>query len=143
VGTNGSAGTAAAVRQSGAADHARPGPIDRVYLSRFTLGNAELEREVLELFAGQAPHYLERLRGAASNRDWKEAAHTLKGSAAAVGARRVASFAELAERLDVEIATAEAVSHRVQAVAAVAAAVEEACGYIARAFAPTPADPIA
>ena len=30
-------------------------PVNRSYLARFTLGNAALEREVLELFAAQAP----------------------------------------------------------------------------------------
>ena len=52
----------------------------------FHQGNDALEREILELFAAQAPHYLHRLRTAATDADWKEAVHTIKGSAAAVGA---------------------------------------------------------
>lgn len=109
-------------------------PIDRAYLARFTLGNTALEREVLELFAQHAPLYLGRLREASSRPDWKEAAHTLKGSAAAVGARRVAGLAELAERLDIEAPGAASERQRHQALAAVTAAVEEACREIARLF---------
>jgi HPt (histidine-containing phosphotransfer) domain-containing protein len=110
-------------------------PIDHVYLGRFTQDNEDLEREVLELFAGMMPRYLEDLRAAATSRAWRDAAHTIKGSAAAVGARRLASFAELAERLDVEGGLALGENYREDAIAAVSAAAEEACRYIARRFA--------
>ncbi len=106
--------------------------IDRAYLARFTLGNAALEREVLGLFAAQVPIYLTRLREAPTARAWKEAAHTIKGSAAAIGAWRLARFAEMAERIDVEATTARGEGHRDEVVAAVATAIEDACGYIAR-----------
>ena len=46
-------------------------PIDRGYLARVTLGNRVLEREVLELFAGQLPVYVAQLRAADSEKDWK------------------------------------------------------------------------
>jgi HPt (histidine-containing phosphotransfer) domain-containing protein len=110
------------------------GPVDRQYLARFTLGNAALEREVLSLFAEQAPLYLQQLQTAKTSKAWREAAHTLKGSAAAVGARRVASFAELAERIDFEASISFAPDHREQALAVVAAAVAEACGHIEKLF---------
>jgi HPt (histidine-containing phosphotransfer) domain-containing protein len=74
-------------------------PIDHAYLARFTLGNTSLEREVLELFADHAPTYLLRLMAATTDRAWYEAAHTLKGSARAVGARQVGALAEEAERI--------------------------------------------
>src|SRR4029079_7040309 len=77
-------------------------PIDRAYLARFTLGNSALAREVLQLFADQVPLYLKALRDASVRKAWREAAHTIKGSASAVGAWRVARFAEMAERVDVE-----------------------------------------
>ena len=77
-------------------------PIDRGYLARVTLGNRVLEREVLELFAGQLPVYVAQLRAADSQKDWRFAAHTIKGSALAVGANRLASLAHMAERLDLE-----------------------------------------
>ena len=74
-------------------------PIDHAYLARFTLGNTTLEHEVLELFADHAPTYLLRLMAATTDRAWHEAAHTLKGSARAVGARQVGALAEEAERI--------------------------------------------
>lgn len=109
-------------------------PIDRVYLSRFTLRNAALEREVLELFAEQAPHYLERLRGARGPAAWRHAAHTIKGSACAVGAWRLARFAEMAERIDVEVDAALGEGHREEAIAAMATAIDEACRFVSRLF---------
>ena len=74
-------------------------PVDLVHLSRYTLGERELEREVLELFCTQSFVYLEQLRRSPSDKDWKDLAHTLKGSARAVGAWRVAEAAERAESL--------------------------------------------
>ena len=103
------------------------GPIDRVHLSRYTLGNRDLENEVLQRFAEQAPKYLEGLRSSANDKSWREAAHTLKGSALAVGAMRVAAAAERAELLDI----GEGHAARESAVAAVAAAVDEARRHVA------------
>jgi HPt (histidine-containing phosphotransfer) domain-containing protein len=77
----------------------RARPVDLVHLSRYTLGERALEREVLELFCSQAVLYLEQLRAAMSDKAWKEAAHSLKGSARAVGAWRAAQAAEHAEAL--------------------------------------------
>jgi len=74
-------------------------PIDHVHLARYTFGNRALEIEVLQLFAEQAPEYLDSLRHAATEKAWRDAAHTLKGSARAVGAFRVAERAERAEAL--------------------------------------------
>ena len=67
-------------------------PVDLVHLSRYTLGERALEREVLELFCSQSFVYLERLRTAGSHKDWKDAAHSLKGSATAIGAQRRGAF---------------------------------------------------
>lgn len=110
-------------------------PIDRRYLARFTLGNMALEREILELFAGQMPRYVEQLRAAANAKEWMLAAHTIKGSALAVGARRLASLAQMAERLDVDANLADSQIMRRDAADAVAAASNEACRYIAFLFA--------
>jgi HPt (histidine-containing phosphotransfer) domain-containing protein len=77
-------------------------PVDLVHLSRYTLGERDLEREVLELFCSQSLIYIERLRQARSDKDWKDAAHTLKGSASAIGAWRAAAAAESAEALSGE-----------------------------------------
>lgn len=72
-------------------------PIDLVHLARQTLGDAELEREVLDLFERQSLQILDRLRCANGARAWSEAAHTLKGSARGVGAFGVAAAAEALE----------------------------------------------
>jgi HPt (histidine-containing phosphotransfer) domain-containing protein len=77
-------------------------PVDFSYLKRFTLGNRELEREVLYLFSQHAPTYLAALRRAGTSKAWHDAAHTLKGSARAVGAWRVARSAEIAEKVRFE-----------------------------------------
>ncbi len=74
-------------------------PIDWSHLSRFTLNDKALEHEVLGLFAMDAPRYLAKMIAARSGKDWIEAAHTLKGSARAVGAWNVAECAEAAEAL--------------------------------------------
>lgn len=110
-------------------------PIDRAYLARFTLGNAALEREILELFARHMPLYVGQLRDAADRKQWMLAAHTIKGSALAVGAQRLASLAQVAERLDVDALPAQSQHLRQEAADAIAAASEEACRYIACLFA--------
>ncbi|MGO4683644.1 Hpt domain-containing protein [Hyphomicrobium sp. 2TAF46] len=74
-------------------------PIDLAHLRRYTLGDKALEDEVLRLFLAQLPETLAALRAAATERDWKIAAHTLKGSSRAVGAWRIASLAQEAEAL--------------------------------------------
>jgi len=71
------------------------GPIDIEHLRRMTLGDASLEREVLAMFAGQAVSLIGAL--AALPSDTAALAHTLKGSARAIGALRVADAAECLE----------------------------------------------
>ncbi len=72
-------------------------PIDFDHLRRYTLGDARLECEVLELFCSHAPMLIAELRRAGSDRSWRETAHSLKGSARAIGAWEIARTAELAE----------------------------------------------
>ena len=74
-------------------------PIDLDHLRRYTLGDARLELEILRLFIDQAPATVDALKRARTSKDWVRAAHTLKGSARAVGAWRLAKLAEQAERL--------------------------------------------
>jgi len=71
------------------------GPIDTEHLQRMTLGDASLEREVLAMFSGQAIGIVRSL--ASSPADIGVLAHTLKGSARAIGAFRVAEAAECLE----------------------------------------------
>ncbi len=76
-------------------------PIDLKHLGRYTLGDVSLEREVLELFAGQVPVTIAALKAASTAKEWQTAAHTLKGSARAVGAWRLADLALQAEKVAV------------------------------------------
>ncbi len=69
-------------------------PVDLVHLARQTLGDRELEREVLGLFVNQSTLYLHRLEKAKSVKERKNAAHTILGSARGLGAWQVAREAE-------------------------------------------------
>ena len=73
--------------------------IDLVHLARQTLGDRDLEREVLDLFVTQARTILDRLQASPDLRARSDLAHTLKGSARSVGAWRVAAEAESCEQL--------------------------------------------
>jgi HPt (histidine-containing phosphotransfer) domain-containing protein len=110
-------------------------PIDRTHLARFTRGDAALEQEVLQLFASQMPLYVQQLRSAATPKEWKQAAHTIKGSALAVGAHRLARLAQTAESVDADFLWTDAEVLRRQSAEAVAAASDEVCRYIACLFA--------
>lgn len=112
------------------AGEAQDAPIDFNHLSRFTLGDKALEQEVLELFRDHAPVCLDRLRDATGVKDWHEAAHTLKGSAAAVGAWRVA---ELAADIEVLKDNPDAI-RRARAIRHLQEAVTEASGFIGEIF---------
>jgi HPt (histidine-containing phosphotransfer) domain-containing protein len=74
---------------------AERGPIDLEHLGRSTLGNTRLAREVLGLFADQAARMQGQL--AAVPPDAGALAHTLKGSARAIGAFAVADAAAALE----------------------------------------------
>ena len=74
-------------------------PIDLVHLARMTLGERSLEREVLQLFERQAMILMARMQ-AAPVAAVAALAHTLKGSARAIGAARVAHAAEAVENTD-------------------------------------------
>ena len=66
-------------------------PIDMDHLQRMTLGDARLEREVLRIFSAQAASLIGSL--AVLPADAGTLAHTLKGSARAIGASGVADAA--------------------------------------------------
>ena len=84
------------VIQSGTGLASETRTLDLVHLSRMTLGDRDLEAEVLALFMRQSEALAER----AANADASQLpplAHTLNGSARAVGAWRVADAAERLE----------------------------------------------
>ena len=70
-------------------------PIDLAHLQRMTLGDIALEREVLGLFARQASQLAAAL--ATMPPETSAVVHTLKGSARAIGAVRVAEAAAALE----------------------------------------------
>lgn len=73
--------------------------IDLAFLQRYTLGDMSLQKEILDLFAGQLDVSVTSLRTAVTADDWLRAAHTLKGSARAVGANALAISVENAETI--------------------------------------------
>jgi HPt (histidine-containing phosphotransfer) domain-containing protein len=73
------------------------GPIDTAHLQRMTLGDASLEREVLAMFSAQAAALVKALANSPGNAG--ALAHTLKGSARAIGAFTVADAASSLELL--------------------------------------------
>lgn len=102
-------------------------PVDMAHLARYTLGDVALEREVLGMFCTQSVSYLEQLRAATSHKDWSDAAHSLKGSARAVGAWRTERAAEHIEELWEDIPL-EARSARVDELEA---SIQEAAAFVA------------
>jgi HPt (histidine-containing phosphotransfer) domain-containing protein len=105
-------------------------PVDLDHLRRFTMGDISLEQEILGLFAEHAPKSLASLTDAADAIAWRAAAHSLKGSARAVGAD-VAELAAVAE-----LAYPEETDAKLQQLAAVSAAIDAARDYIAQLQAP-------
>ena len=103
---------------------AGPGPIDLDHLDRNTLGNPSLAREVLGLFAEQLTGVMGRL--ATLPADAGALAHTLKGSAQAIGAFDVAKAAAALElAIHDGRAPTQALADLDAAVTAARAAVEE------------------
>ena len=99
------------------------GPIDLEHLGQSTLGNTSLAREVLGLFADQAARVQGQL--AAAPPDAGALAHTLKGSARAIGAFAVADAAAALELAIREgQASAQALADLDAAVTAARAAVD-------------------
>ena len=99
--------------------------IDRGRLARATFGDRGLEHELLELFDRQATLLIERMRGG-DGPLVGALAHTLKGSAAGIGAGRVANAAQ-----GVELAAGGSATDVSGAVDRLAAAVAEAQALIA------------
>jgi HPt (histidine-containing phosphotransfer) domain-containing protein len=86
------------------------GPIDFAHLNRMTLGDASLEREVLALFSAQSAQLIDAIGGLPE--DARALAHTLKGSARAIGAFAVA---DAATRLEEALASGSNSSERLAA----------------------------
>jgi HPt (histidine-containing phosphotransfer) domain-containing protein len=100
-------------------------PIDLDHLSRMTLGERSLEREVLQLFDRQAEMLIARMQGAPAA-VVGACAHTIKGSARGIGAWRVARAAEI-----VELAAAASPARMKKSVTALRESIREARAAIA------------
>ncbi|MEL6297423.1 MAG: Hpt domain-containing protein [Pseudomonadota bacterium] len=99
--------------------------IDRTHLARYTLGNPELEAEILDLFSGQVATLLKAVLSAESQAEWRFATHSIKGSARAVGAWDLAETAERLEQLTPKSNAANAeIEHLIEAVAEAVEAAE-------------------
>ena len=80
-------------------------------LSRNTMGDADLQREVLQLFYQQVGEMLENLEGSKTDKVWYQSAHAIKGSARSVGLLRLGQLAEEAEGLKGCFDTSQARAH--------------------------------
>lgn len=107
-------------------------PLDLVHLARQCLGDRDLETELLGLFRLQAPALTAQLSGSPPlSLDAKaRIAHTLRGSALALGAGRVAHAASRIEEL--ASAGGDQSSAEADAVAALLLALDEAIAEIDR-----------
>lgn len=73
-------------------------PIDMQHLEFFTDGDPEEEKELFDLFLEQSEETITQLRLGLENDDvWHKAAHKMKGSAANMGANRLAELCKSAE----------------------------------------------
>jgi HPt (histidine-containing phosphotransfer) domain-containing protein len=111
--------TAATIVEHAQAASAAP-VIDRAHLAHVTFGDRNLERQVLLLFDRQAVLLIARMR-TSSPSAVATLAHTLKGSAASIGAWDVGRAAEAAE-----LASTQGAPECEAAVQRLAAAVDEA-----------------
>ncbi|NBN63508.1 Hpt domain-containing protein [Pannonibacter tanglangensis] len=99
-------------------------PVRRAQLAEATFGNRDLEQEVLRLFLTQSQTLVCRLGGVEAAPERADLVHTLKGSARAIGADRLAGVCETVEA---ELRAGEA-----PAMLTLVSLVEEAQDYIRR-----------
>jgi len=97
-------------------------PIDLVQLATSTMGNRDLELQILHMFRAQSCDMLARIKQETDPAIRKDLAHTLKGSARAVGA---AGVAQACEALETAIGAGQDPSTDV-----LASAVDEAASFI-------------
>ncbi len=77
------------------------GAVDFKHLERFAADDQGVVDEVLAIFREQAAMWIRLLDPAAEG--WRDAAHTLKGSALGIGAFALADACEAAEQADADI----------------------------------------
>jgi HPt (histidine-containing phosphotransfer) domain-containing protein len=79
------------------------GAVDFKHLETFAAGDQVVVDEVLAIFREQAAMWIRLLDPAAEGEAWRDAAHTLKGSALGVGAFALADECEAAEQAGAEL----------------------------------------
>lgn len=82
-------------------------PIDFEHLKTYTAGDLSVEKEVLNLFVHQVEMWVRMLEDSGDEDSWRDAAHSLKGSARGIGAWAVAEFCARAEDLAEDASAAE------------------------------------
>ena len=76
-----------------------PKVLDLAHLARYTIGNRELEEELLRLFRAQLRAQITAIADCRDADQWRFATHTLKGVARSIGAWGIADTAERLEQL--------------------------------------------
>ncbi len=109
-----------------ASEHVTPAALDLNLLDRQTFGDRELAADLLELFELQALRLWPTISGSGEPQARSDAAHTLKGGAAAIGAAEVM---RIAGELEVRLVAEEA--EPTELLASLAAAIDETCQAIA------------
>ena len=82
-----------------AVDAVDPKVLDLAHLARYTVGNRELEEELLRLFRAQLRAQVTAIAECRDADQWLFATHTLKGVARSIGAWAIAETAERLEQL--------------------------------------------
>ena len=72
--------------------------LDRAHLNAMTGGDKELALEVIDIFREQTSLWMRLMDPKAEPKQWADAAHTLKGSCLSLGALKLASICERAEK---------------------------------------------
>lgn len=81
------------------APSAEPADLDLAVLAAQSGGDRELERDLLVLFRQQCDRLLPELRAGCNREARADAAHTLRGGAAAIGAERVRALTGALEEM--------------------------------------------
>ena len=72
-------------------------PVDLVHLSTLTMGDRDLEQQVLSIFLSQSEIYVKSWKQAQNQDTRMRAAHSLKGASRGIGAWELAELAQEAE----------------------------------------------
>ena len=77
--------------------------VDWDIFSRYTMGDRDLQRDVVQIFRTQSREYVSDLKYASDAKAWNFAAHKLKGTARSMGAVNLDRLATEAEAMDIVI----------------------------------------